>query len=329
MSRHTNHNSPFLTLLLALMFAFSATALRAQTASKVYKIGERVEVNLANDSESDERWFGGTVTRVNYTDDGRILSYMVKLDRFPDGSGGLTRQILDQPRILRPASSGGEATNTAPAQQELRQINNVRQQSARKYRVGQRVEYVSDGKWHKAIVIQVASDQEVGPYHVYKVHQIGYNDILDAWVGDFGDHRDQLRPDGAGATEPVPGGEESDEVLRKMNSRAAGASAKSDAPAPVVPQRSTTAGAVVAKAYHCVYFSVNHLVTTAGITITGSSTYSDSNGATGTYTLDASSSTLTFHGGNYDGQRAEYEVKGGRPLIHILGPSGRRVIDCN
>jgi hypothetical protein len=38
---------------------------------------------------------------------------------------------------------------------------------------------------------------------------------------------------------------------------------------------------------------------------------------------------LTFHGGVYDGQRAEYETKGGQPQLHILGKSGRRVIDCD
>jgi hypothetical protein len=84
-----------------------------------------------------------------------------------------------------------------------------------------------------------------------------------------------------------------------------------------------------AKPYHCVYFVGDQLVDAAPFTITGNSTYKDSVGKGGTYNFNSASSTLTFHGGNYDGQRAEYETTGGRPQLHILGPSGRRVIDCD
>ena len=84
---------------------------------------------------------------------------------------------------------------------------------------------------------------------------------------------------------------------------------------------------MTARPYHCVYFVVNQLVDAAPLTITGSSTYTDSEGKRGTFSLN--SSTLTFHGGNYDGQRAEFETSGGQPQLHILGPSGRRVIDCD
>jgi hypothetical protein len=68
-------------------------------------------------------------------------------------------------------------------------------------------------------------------------------------------------------------------------------------------------------------------VDAAPFTITGDSTYTDSEGKRGTFSF--ASTTLTFHGGNCDGQRAEYETTGGRPQIHILGWSGRRVIDCD
>ena len=86
-------------------------------------------------------------------------------------------------------------------------------------------------------------------------------------------------------------------------------------------------GGVPAKEYHCVYFVGNQLVDAAPFTITGKSTYTDSEGKRGTFT--SASSTLTFRGGNYDGQRAEYETSGGKPQLHILGKSGRRVIDCD
>jgi hypothetical protein len=92
-------------------------------------------------------------------------------------------------------------------------------------------------------------------------------------------------------------------------------------------QPQPSAARVPAKQYHCVYFVGNQLVDAAPFTITGNSTYTDSEGKRGTFTSAAS--TLTFHGGNYDGQRAEYETSGGQPQLHILGPSGRRVIDCD
>ena len=86
-------------------------------------------------------------------------------------------------------------------------------------------------------------------------------------------------------------------------------------------------GAVPAKHYHCVMFIVDHLVDTAPFTITGDGTYTDSEGKHGTHSFDSSSSTLTFHGGNLDGQRAQYDAK--TKHLHILGPSGRRVIECD
>jgi hypothetical protein len=86
-------------------------------------------------------------------------------------------------------------------------------------------------------------------------------------------------------------------------------------------------GGVPAKHYHCVMFIVDHLVDAAPFTITGKGTYKDSNGKDGTYSFDAASSTLTFHGGSLDGQRAQYDTK--TKHLHILGPSGRRVIECD
>jgi hypothetical protein len=193
------------------------------------------------------------------------------------------------------------------------------------YKVGQRVEYVYNGKWYKAIIVALRDDSADHVlsgrklYSPYRVHPLGYETTMDTWVccADNADHRTQLRPAGSGPTEPVPGGEANDPMLKAMR----GATA-------VAPgQPGSGGGAVPAKEYHCVYSAGGQLVDVAPLTITGSSTYTDSEGKRGTYS--SASSTLTFHGGNYDGQRAEYETSGGLPQLHILGPSGRRVIDCD
>jgi hypothetical protein len=162
-------------------------------------------------------------------------------------------------------------------------------------------------------------------YAPYRVHPLGSAKFgsseaasyADSWVccADFADHRSQLRPAGSGPTEPVPGGEENDVVLKAM--RAASAT-KPPATQP------GSGGAVPAKQYHCVVFVVDHLEDTAPIAITGNGTYKG-----GTYSFNSASSILTFRGGDFDGQRAEYETGGGKPQLHILGKTGRRVIDCD
>ena len=189
------------------------------------------------------------------------------------------------------------------------------QTAPRKYKAGQQVEYVNNGKWFKAVIVKVASDADVanfGPYHVYRVHSLGFNEYEDAWVSDFSDARAQLRPAGSGPTEPVPAGE-----------------ASSEAPKPARAATAASSNTPPAKAYHCVMYIVDHLEDTASFTLTANGAYTDSEGKRGTYGFNSSSSTLTFHGGNYDGQRAEFETSGGRARLHILGPSGRRVIDCD
>lgn len=172
-----------------------------------------------------------------------------------------------------------------------------------KYKVGQRVEYVENGKWFKAVITEVRDDSadhlDRKIYAPYRVHALGY--VGDHWVccADFTDRRSQLRPAGSGPTEPVPGGEANDDVLNAMRGTTAAR--------PTQPP---------AKQYNC--------GVAAPITITGNSTY---NG--GTYSFNPASSTLTFHGGNYDGQRAVFDMSYGLPQLHILGPSGRPVIDCD
>ena len=178
------------------------------------------------------------------------------------------------------------------------------------HKVGERVDYVYNGVWYSAVIIKVRDDSaehlDGKLYSPYRVHPLGDNGNTDTWVccADFTDHRSQLNRAGPHPTEPVPGGEANDDVLKAM----------SGATAAKPPQP-------VAKRYEC--------GVAAPITITGNSTYIDSEGKRGTFSFDSASSTVAFHGGNYDGQRAAYETSGGLAQLHILGPSGRPVIDCD
>src|ERR1700682_2360474 len=84
--------------------------------------------------------------------------------------------------------SGSVAAAPSPARKVTQPAQNARLQAQtpppvangqRKYKAGQRVEYVYNGKWFKAIIVKVASDANVanfGPYHVYRVHSLGYNE---------------------------------------------------------------------------------------------------------------------------------------------------------
>jgi len=191
----------------------------------------------------------------------------------------------------------------ATAPRSLAQASSNAEKSAatdKQVKVGQRVEFGEYGKWYKAVITKVAGPDEIanfGPYHIYAVHALGYVD--DHWVccANFSDTRSQLRAAGSGPTEPVPGGESNDDVLIAM--RGGGK-----------PTQPTF------KEYSCGVGSP--------INITGNATYTG-----GTYKFDAATSTLTFHGGTYDGQQALYEMSYGVARLHILGRSGRPVIDCD
>lgn len=76
---------------------------KAQTAIKVFKIGDRVEMNVANDVQNEDHWIEGTVTKVIYSDDGRILSYKVKRD------GEYVQQFGNLARVIRPLDGGEPA----------------------------------------------------------------------------------------------------------------------------------------------------------------------------------------------------------------------------
>jgi hypothetical protein len=109
------------------------------------------------------------------------------------------------------------------------------------------------------------SDDSSAKPSPYRVHSLGYTEYRDIWVPEDDSY---IRPAGSGPTEPEPGGEANDEVLKAMS--------KATAATPTQPP---------AKQYHCVYFVVDHLVDAAPFTITGNSTYKDSEGKRGTYSF--------------------------------------------
>lgn len=117
----------FWTMLMAIAFMCLAESVKAQSkpAIKVFKVGDRVEINVANDIQNDNRWVKGTVTDIIYTDDGRLLSYMVKMD------GSYVQQFLNRGRLIRPLNNVGGETGTPPGKTvSPPQTNNANQAEA-------------------------------------------------------------------------------------------------------------------------------------------------------------------------------------------------------
>ena len=101
MLKETKAKFLIVAMAIAVVFTLSLAA-KAQTAVKVFKVGDRVEMNVANDVQSEDRWIKGTVTEIIYSDDGRILSYKVKRD------GEYVQQFGNLARVIRPLDDGGE-----------------------------------------------------------------------------------------------------------------------------------------------------------------------------------------------------------------------------
>jgi hypothetical protein len=171
-------------------------------------------------------------------------------------------------------------------------------------RPGDRTEVVDYGKWFSAVIIAVRADG----YAPCRVHRIGYATTLDGWVP-----LSYLRAVGSGPTQPIPGGPNVRDVTLDSMRLHGGVTA----PHPT---------SIALGHYSCVAFVANHLVHSGELTITGASTYK-SGSTGGTFSFAAGTGLVAFHGGPYDGQQADYEAAQ-RPTIHIHGPSGRRVLDC-
>ena len=114
-------NAKILTVVMAIAVAFTISFnVKAQTAVKVFKVGDRVEMNVANDVQNEDRWIKGTVTEVLYTDDGRILSYKVKRD------GEYVQQFGNLARVIRPLDDGGAANTTIKEEESQTQNEDVK-----------------------------------------------------------------------------------------------------------------------------------------------------------------------------------------------------------
>ncbi|HXV18137.1 MAG TPA: hypothetical protein VD758_15215 [Gemmatimonadaceae bacterium] len=170
------------------------------------------------------------------------------------------------------------------------------QSSAGQAKAGDAIDVLWNGTWYAGTVLETRANG-------YKIHYNGWASTWDEVVGP-----DRIR---------------------------ASATAKSQAPqtAPSAAARAqagrATSGTVAPGKCSCYYYlKGTGLVNGGAFTIGNAGRYSDRDGRPGTTTFDAAEQILTFHGAAYDGQRARYEnVKA--PTIHIMGPSGRNVLDCD
>lgn len=173
-----------------------------------------------------------------------------------------------------------------------------RAQPPRALRVGDKVEVKWSGTWYPATVLAASGGG-------YKIHYDGWSSSYDEVV------------------EPVR--------IRTPQGVVTANTATTTTTSTTTTTTTTRAGAasVAPGRYNCVFYVGGQgLVNGGGFTIAAGGHYTDRAGKVGTYTFDAAAQLLTFHGAAYDGQRAEYG-SAGRPTLHVLGPSGRRVMDCD
>ncbi len=170
------------------------------------------------------------------------------------------------------------------------------QSSAGQAKAGDAIDVLWNGTWYSATVLEARANG-------YKIHYNGWASSWDEVVGS-----DRVRASGGkkpGAVVSTP------------------AAAGSTAPA------RAASSTVAAGKYSCFYYiKGTGLVNGGAFTIGNGGRYSDRDGRPGTITFDAAEQILTFHGAAYDGQRARYENQKA-PTIHIMGPSGRNVLDCD
>jgi len=186
------------------------------------------------------------------------------------------------------------------------------------YRVGQRVEYVYDGKWYQAVITDVRDDSadhlDGNIYAPYKVHPIGDIGTTDTWVccAVDSDHRTQLRPAGSGPTEPIRGGaaaEARDPILRAVTGGAAPANAN--------------AGLALGQ-YICTTNANAQLIHVGGFTLRAGGVYTDEENGRGTYAVDTTRHQITFKGAGMSGQIGKYDPVSGAFTLQ----SGNNWVDC-
>ncbi len=186
------------------------------------------------------------------------------------------------------------------------------------YKVGQRVEYVYDGRWYQAVIIDIHDDSanylDGKMYAPYRVHTIGQNANNDAWVccAVDSDHRTQLRPAGSGPTEPIPGGaagEARDPILRAVTGGAAPANVNAGLPM---------------GQYICTTNANGQLIHVGGFTLRAGGVYTDEGNGRGTFAVDTTRHQITFKGAAMSGQLGKYDPVSGAFTLQ----SGNNWVDC-
>jgi hypothetical protein len=225
----------------------------------------------------------------------------------------------DVPAPSATVATQSAAATTAPAastsQSTADGTSGNEQMKQLTYKVGQRVEYVYNGKWYKAIIVALRDDSADHVlsgrklYSPYRVHPLGYETTMDTWVccADNADHRTQLRPAGSGPTEPVPGGEANDPVLKAARGSTA-----------AQPNQNRQAGsnkggsAVPLGEYNCVAMARQvgggELIHVGGFTLQAGGAYEDEDNGRGTFTYDSGKHEITFRGAAMDGQVGRYDA---------------------
>src|ERR1700694_5052048 len=183
MLKQTNHRSLTLLLLLTLFFLavpFGRHFVEAQQQG--YKTGDVVEVMWIDE------WVIAKVDKCLNASTCMVYFYDVRTEKYDTRSTAIMtdhiRTTVNRPPTQSARSKqGNEDAVTAPTQditpQAQPQPSPANEQLKQlKYKVGQRVEYVYDGKWYKAIIIKVRDDSvdhlDGKIFAPYRVHPLGY-----------------------------------------------------------------------------------------------------------------------------------------------------------
>jgi Tetratricopeptide repeat len=280
---------------------------KAGKYTQAVKAFEQVIRMSPNDADAYSH-LGDSYTKLNRNSEA-AAAYEKSADLLMAGTAATV--VTPAPPANPPAPARAPAQNT-PAQKAPAQAPPVAVAGANncghQYCVGQRVEYGVGGKWYKAIITEIASAADIadqGPYHVYLVHSLGFTQS-GAWVGDFTDARAQLRAPGSGATEPVPGGEANDEMLKAMRGE------------------SSLGGPIGMGKYVCTTNADKMLARVGGFTLLAGGAYTDESNVRGTFGYDPKSGRINFNGAGMNGQKGTYDS--GRKLFTVQ--SGNNWVDC-
>jgi hypothetical protein len=242
-----------------------------------------------------------------------------------DMSAKLNEQEADRLLAGTPATATAPARAANPTAREIEAAPQVRPATPATgklaqltYKVGQRVDYVYDGRWYQAVITDIHDDSadylDGKMYAPYRVHPIGQNGINDAWVccAIDSDHRTQLRPAGSGPTEPIPGGaagEARDPILRAATGAA--------------PATNPDGGLALGQ-YICTTNANAQLIHVGGFTLRAGGVYTDEENGRGTFAVDTTRHLITFKGAGMSGQIGKYDPVSGAFTLQ----SGNNWVDC-